>query len=81
MPSLYLKIITPRGKIRKYTSNTSPRRIYSQIEANNFQKAYVKVSYGKKKCIDGCMCEFHNDGWYANKQELNQAVKTFWSEK
>ena len=44
-------------------------------------KCYIKVSYEKKKCIDGCICEFMNDGWYTNKKDFMFAFNAFRKEK
>ena len=79
--TIYIKLVTPKGKIRKYSSDKSTKRILSHVSHDKFLKAYVKVSYGKKKCLNGCICEFFNDGWYTDPKQTEYAIKTFWREK
>lgn len=43
-------------------------------------KAYIKVSYGKKKDTYGKLSEFYNDGWYDNQKDLTIAFRYFDSE-
>lgn len=40
-------------------------------------RGYIKVSYGKKICVDGYLCEFYNDGYYDNKEDLLEVFKVF----
>lgn len=76
-----LKIFNDKGEMKRYNSNGNSRRISSIISRVNFKKAYIKVSYGKKICILGCLCEFYNDGWYYNNKELLQAFNYFRKEE
>lgn len=78
--TLLLKLYLKNGEIRKYRSLNYTRRISSIISHTNFKKAYVKVSYGKKVCSYGCFCNFCNDGFYDNKEDLLYMIKVFWKE-
>jgi len=78
--SILLKLYLENGEMRKYTSRSYTRRISSFVSHVNFEKAYVKVSYGKKICSYGCLCNFYNDGWYDNKEDLLYMLKAFWEE-
>lgn len=58
------------------------RRFLTNLRTINWQnkgieRTYIKVSYGKKLCVFGCLCEFYNDGYYDNKEELLQTFRYF----
>ena len=65
-----------KGKAKKYFG-TSLRRMLYWIEHNNFDKGYVKVSYGRFPANDGKIAEFYNDGVYTDKKELTTVLKIF----
>lgn len=44
---------------------------------NGIKKAYIKVSYGKKICNYGCLCDFYNETYCNNQKELLQMLKYF----
>lgn len=75
---MLLKIWGDENKLvsSRYFSNKT-RRFSKSIVPDNFLKAKVKVSYGKKLCVQNCLCEFTNSGEYFNKAELIQAIKDF----
>lgn len=80
MKKYTLKIYETSGKIE--TVRTKKRkRFFKFLRTINWQsgikKSYIKVSYGKKVCIDGCLCEFWNDGYYNTKEELLEIIKYF----
>lgn len=81
MKRLYVKLMYKNGKERKMYADKSIRRILSQASLVHFQKAYVRVNYGMKKCIDGCVCEFHNDGFVHNNKDLKSLIQYFWREE
>lgn len=80
MKKLLLKLYQEDGKIRIYRATTAIRRILARISLVQFKKAYLKVSYGKAKCAQGCECEFYNDGFYTDKKELTAVTRMFWEE-
>ncbi len=65
------------GENSKTYRTTKSKRFYSVVEAEDFQKAYLKVSYGKDKTNFGKNEEFYNDGDYMTKKELIEAFKAF----
>jgi len=74
---ILLKLYFKNGLMKMYTSSGEKRRISSIISHVDFEKAYLKVSYGKALCVHDCVCNFFNDGWYCNKHELLQVFKAF----
>ena len=52
-------------------------RFIQLIRHTSLKKAYVKVSYGKKICNYGCLCEFTNEGWTEDKQTLIKMLRSF----
>jgi len=71
-----LKIRRNSGHIKTYHT-TKTKRFYAILKAENFQKAYLKVSYGKQKTNFGKIEDFYNDGDYETKTELLQAFRAF----
>ncbi len=43
-------------------------------------KTYIRVSYGKKTCVRGCVCTFYNDGFYETKDDLQLAFAAFYDD-
>jgi hypothetical protein len=80
MRKILIKFYTKNGEIRKYTSKGSTRKISLKISLVDFEKAYLKVSYGEKICSYGCICLFYNDGWYKTKADLLYMLKAFCEE-
>jgi hypothetical protein len=80
MKKLHLKLYLKNGKIKDYFATRFIRRILATVSLVQFKKAYIKVSYGKDKCVMACVCEFYNDGYYFNKDDLRWAIKAFWNE-
>jgi hypothetical protein len=68
-----------KGKVKKYFG-TSIRRMLYKINHLQFEKAYVKVHYGRFLADNGKMTEFKNDGYYTNKKELTKVLRIFWYE-
>ncbi len=56
---------------------TKTKRFYAIVKAEKFQKAYVKVAYGKAKNNSGEIVDFYNDGIYETEEELIHAFKAF----
>ena len=77
MRKIYLRLLLKNGKMKQYTSTDRTRRLLAKSRHVQFKKAYCKVSYGKKECNFGCICEFYNDGWYLSNKELTQAMQMF----
>lgn len=73
------------GKTIGRCQTHSKRRFYNRIDTINWQnsplKLYLRVSYGRTKCNMGCVCNFYNDGWYDNKEELMFALDNFATER
>lgn len=77
----YTSRILKNGKTIDRCQTHSKRRFYNRIRMINWRnspiKVYLRVSYGKKKCIKGCLCTFYNDGWYNNENNLMWAFNAF----
>lgn len=65
--------------VSKYYSAVG-RRFISSAVPNIFLKGHVLVSYGKRLCSHGCLCEFDNQGWYTNKLDFLKATRDFLEE-
>lgn len=77
MKRIVLKVWLPNGKVIQKVFNHRTRRFTSSAVPRLFQKAYVKVSYGRKECNLGCVCEFANWGIYETRLELLKAIRDF----
>lgn len=80
MKNYTLKIYKNNRKIETVRTRKKKRflRIIRTINWKNvIKKTYLKVSYGKKICNFGCLCDFRNDGCYTNQEELLQAFLYF----
>lgn len=80
MKNYTLKLYKNNGKVETVRTKKKMRflRIIRTINwQDGIKKTYIKVSYGKKICVSGCLCEFHNDGYYNNKQDLLEIFKYF----
>lgn len=81
MKNYTLKFYKTDGKVE--TVRTKKKmRFLKIIRTINWQdrgiyKAYLKVSYGKRICNYGCLCDLYNDGYYDNKEELLQVFEYF----
>lgn len=73
---LVLRLWNKEGKL-KYYQPMYFNRFIQLIRHTSFIKAYAKVSYGKKICNFGCLCEFTNEGEAENKKDLVKMVKYF----
>lgn len=80
MKQMLLKILLQNGKTTKKVYQVGGRRFISNVVPSSFKKAYVKVSYGKKICSLGCLCEFTNWGMYETRPELLKAIRDFLEE-
>lgn len=80
MKSVVLKVWLPNEKIIQKVFNHRTRRFTSSGVPKLFKKAYVKVSYGKKECNFGCVCEFANWGTYETRPELLKTIRDFLEE-
>jgi len=73
--------ISMDGKTVKVVRTHSLRKFSTHLRTINWQKSplkvYLRVSYGQKKCIDGCVCTFYNDGSYENEADLLFAFDAF----
>lgn len=81
MKNYILKLYKPDGKVKTLRTKKK-KRFLKIIRTINWQtmgirKAYLKVSYGKKNCNFGCLCEFYNDTYCNNKEELLDMFKYF----
>lgn len=77
--------IIKNGKTIGRCQTHSKRRFYNRIRTINWQKnhlkVYLRVSYGRTECNTGCVCNFYNDGWYDNKEDLMFALDNFATER
>mgnify|MGYP001610587199 CR=1 FL=1 len=80
MKNYTLKLYKNNGKV-EIVRTKKKKRFLRNIRTINWQndirKAYLKVSYGKKICISGCLCDFYNDTYCDNKNELLEMLKYF----
>lgn len=75
-----LKVTKNRANIQMVRTH-SVRRFLNNLRTINWQngplKVYLRVSYEKQVCNFGCLCNFYNDGWYENKENLWLAFDAF----
>lgn len=81
MKNYTLKLYKNNEKIETLRTKKK-KRFLRNIRTRNWKdagikRAYIKVSYGKKICNYGCLCEFYNDIYYYTKDELLQMFKYF----
>lgn len=73
--------VIKNGKTIDRCQTHSKRRFYNRIRTINWQdsplKVYLRVSYGKRECNLGCICNFYNDGEYDTLQDLMEALEAF----
>ncbi len=84
MNNYTLKLYKNNGEVETVRTKKKKRffRILRMIDwQNHIKNAYLKISYGKKKCTEGCLCDFYNDGYYANKEDMLETFKYFNEEK
>ena len=74
---ILLKYWTTGSKQPKIRHGTNPRVLTQKLASPNWQKAYLKVSYGYDIDNFGKKKLFYNDGEYFNKKELKQAFRAF----
>ena len=62
-----------------YTIRCSEKtqRMYHLLGREKWEKAYIKVTYGKMKDVNGKMVTAYNDGHYTSKREARKALKAF----
>lgn len=80
MKNYTLKLYKNNGKVEIVRTKKKKRflRIIGTINwKNDIKKAYLKIYYGKRICNYGCSCDFHNDGYCNNKEELFYILKYF----
>lgn len=81
MKNYTLKIYKNNEKIE--TVRTRKKKRFLKIirtinwKFDGIKRTYLKVSYGKKVCISGCLCEFQNDAYCNTKEELMEIFKYF----
>ena len=74
---ILLKFWTKGKREPKIRHGTNPRVLAQRIASANFQKAFLKVVYGKDIDVDGNLVQFDNEGYYDNKKDLRQAFRAF----
>lgn len=80
MKNYTLKLYKNNGKVEIVRTHKRKRflRITRTINwQSDIKKAYLKVSYGKRVCNFGCLCDFYNDGYCNNKKELLDIFEYF----
>ena len=78
--NLSIKFTLKLWKDRQASKTYSPRtirRFWSKVKANNWHKAYVKVTYGKAITNSGKLETIFNDGTYFSLPDIRQAVLAF----
>ena len=81
MKNYTLKLYRNNGKIETVRTHKK-KRFLKILRTINWQsvalrKTYIKVSYGKKICNYGCLCDFYNEAYCNNKEELLEIFKYF----
>ena len=71
-----LKLWRVDGTVETYHTHRT-KRFYAIVKAEKFQKAYLRVWYGKFKSNNGRNIDFYNDGDYSTKTELINVFKDF----
>lgn len=61
--------------IMRYGIN--PKVLGQKLALVIWQKAFLRVLYGKKENVFGKIVEFKNEGYYYNKKDLQQAFRAF----
>jgi len=79
-PNFTYRVIK-NGKTIDKCQTHSKRRFSNKLGMINWQnsplKVYLRVSYGRKECNLGCICNFYNDGEYKTKKDLLFALSAF----
>lgn len=85
MKNYTLKLYKNGGRVETFRTKKKKRFLKILRTINwqnmNIKRAYLKVSYAKEVCISGCLCDFYNDGYYHNKNDLLEVFKYFDGEK
>jgi len=75
-----LKLYKDNGKVEIVRTHKR-RRFFRIIRTINWQngikKALIKVSYGKKACNFGCLCDFYNAGSCSSRKKLLEMLRYF----
>lgn len=73
--------VIKNGRVIERVLMHSRRRFYKKIGSIKWEdrqfKVYLRVSYGKKECNWGCVCNFYNDGEYETPEHFWQAFNAF----
>lgn len=80
MKNYSLKLYKNNGKVEIVRTRKKKRflKIIRTINWENvIKKASLKVSYGKKICNYGCLCDFYNDTYCNSKIDLLEMFKYF----
>lgn len=80
MKNYTLKLYKTNGKIEIVRTHKKKRflRIIRTLNwESGIKKAYIKVSYEKKVCNHGCLCDFYNDCYCDNKEDLIDVFEYF----
>ena len=79
-PNFTYRVIKNGKSIEKCQTH-SIRRFFNKIRSlkwqNGVEKVYLRMNYGKRKCVSGCVCSFYNDGEYNTKKDLFFALSAF----
>jgi len=74
---ILLKFWTKNSRRPILRYGTNPRVLTQKLASLNWQKAYLKVSYGYDIDNFGKKKLFYNEGEYFNKKDLKQAFRAF----
>jgi hypothetical protein len=74
---ILLKFYGKNGKLLKYRHGDNPRVLSQRLASLKWQKAYLKVVYGKDIDCLGRRVTFYNDGFYLKVKNLKQAFRAF----
>ena len=74
-PKLYFTAWRKDGSKKTWLRPTS-RRIRVALASDKYEKYKLRVTYGKQKCAQGCICEFDNE-IRGNRKDIEWALKAF----
>jgi len=61
---------------KKTWKKPTARRIGFAIASDKYKKYHLRVTYGKAKCAQGCICEFDNE-MIGNAEDIKWALNAF----
>lgn len=67
------------GEIRKRYDTKSFVRFLNHIASTKNQNALflIRLNYGRKVCVNGCLCLFYNESVWENKKDAIEMTRYF----